>query len=259
MYKPPGAKPASHKKATDQHIVTIEPNGQVIWNTTFHTSGIIAKDNTTYGMCWEIPNERQLMMTFASDDEMKADNEDFNSAKLDSSTFSLTNGALKKGLTSALNNCTPGISIIPGEGGRSKFEEGKNLLVDKENKCITMDYSNKKSYSEISKSTLQSRATKKLISKWLESYYMDKEAFITAIATDDDWTKEGKKTTKKGKVSIGQSSQESFWEHVKMLDEIGVYSTSTGHLDLDLIMNVLRFIPEDKREELKKTLENKED
>lgn len=263
MYRPEGAKPASKEKGTGLHIVTIEPNGQVIWNSAFHTSEIIDEEETTYGMCWEVPNELKMMMTFANLDGM---GEGFNPAnKLDSSTFELTGDTLKKGLTSALNNSTPGKCIIPEKGDRSKFEEGKNLFVDQDNKCITIDYSNKRSYTEISKGTSESRNAKKLISQWLDSYYMDKDAFMTSISTNDDWTREGKKSTKKGPgdsvvVTVKESLQESFWKHVKVLNDFGVYTTSRGHLDLDLVMKILQFIPEEQRDEFKEFMnkDNKE-
>ena len=226
MYRPPGAKPASISKGTDKHIVTFEPNGQVIWNSAFHQSEehekpLIEDNATTYGMCWDVPGQKKLMMTFATADEMKADNEKFDPADLGKEVFSLPGKTLKKGLTSALNNCTgDDISIIPVEGGRTKFEEGKTLVVDKENKCITLDYTNKRQYSEVSKRRQGVLEKSKIIAKWAELYYSNREEFNKTIIADENWHKEGKTLTgKSGAIKVELSWQEHFWGLIQKLEE----------------------------------------
>lgn len=227
MFKPPGAKVVSQSKGTDKHIVTIEPNGQVIWNSAFHQSSeneqpLMDSDSTTYGMCWDVPGEKKLMMTFATLEEMQADNESFSTSNLGKEVFALPGRTLKKGLTNAINNCTGDVSIIPVNGNRTQFEEDREtLVVDRENKCITLDYTHKRLYTKVSKVKKSTLDKAKIVAKWAELYYSNRDEFNKTIMSDENWHKEGKTITNKSGTVKELSWQEHFWGLIKKLEESG--------------------------------------
>lgn len=197
MYKPPGAKQAVDKKGTGKHDVSIEPNGQLIFSGAFHgDSNLISSTLDTYFEVHWLAETQEIVISFADANQMEegfvAPNTDEEISTLrEKGIFRLKGKDLKIGLMKVIRDgCTD--SIIPDEGWRTKFREGDDLFIGKDeetgSKYITLNTSNKK--PEQSNSDKETKRKKLKLVKWCKQFMEKPEEFRKTIFKDKDWNDE---------------------------------------------------------------------